>query len=247
MKVLIIEDEVLAADNLAFLLKQINPEIEILSKIESVRKAVTWLKNNTCNLIFMDIQLSDGDSFTIFQEIEVKTPIIFTTAYDQYAIKAFKHNSVDYLLKPINKDELKQSLEKFQTYHNQNFDIQSIIKSFSKKINYQERFLVSAGMKLRTIKTTDVSYFYVQEKGVYLCTFENKNYDINYTLDKLQEILDPGLFFRINRQYIVNIEAIENMITVSKSRLLLEIKPKPANEVIVSFNNVHDFKLWLNK
>jgi two-component system, LytTR family, response regulator LytT len=249
MRAIIIEDEKLAADNLQALIHSIDKDIEIIARIESVRNAVKWLSVNTCDLIFLDIQLSDGNSFTIFEQIEVKTPIIFTTAYDQYAIKAFKQNSIDYLLKPINKDELEISIEKFKELRNSSHlpDLKLLIESIKKPVQYQERFLVSAGMKLKTIKAKDVAYFYVKESGVFLCSRENKHYDIDFTLDKLEKILDPDIFFRINRQYIVHIDAIENMVTVSKSRLQLNLNPKATDDIIVSVNNVHDFRMWLNR
>ena len=197
----------------------------------------------------MDIQLSDGNSFSIFELVEVKTPVIFTTAYDQYAIKAFKHNSIDYLLKPINYDDLKQSLTKYEEhYKNKQLpDFKKLIEVIKSNKEYKERFLVNAGQKVHSIKTSEIAFFYSQEKGVFFCTFGDKHYDIGYTLEQLENILDPKLFFRINRQYIVNIEAIENMYIVSKSRLNLDLKPKPKTEVIVSFGNMHEFKIWLNR
>lgn len=249
MRTVIIEDEKLAADNLELMLHSIDEGIQILAKIESVRNAVKWLSSNSCDLILLDIQLSDGNSFSIFDQIDVKTPVIFITAYDQYAIRAFKHNSIDYLLKPVNKDDLSLSLQKFQEfYQNRQLpDFKSLLDTIRNPVSYQERFLVSAGQKLRTIKTSEIAYFYVQNKYVFLCTKEDKHYDINYTLEKLEEMLDPKSFFRINRQYIINIEVIENMYTVSKSRLKLDIKPKPAEEIIVSVNNIQEFKIWLNR
>jgi two-component system, LytTR family, response regulator LytT len=249
MKILIVEDEQLAALNLEKMLMSIDPTCEVVAKLDSVRSSVKWLKSNSCDLILLDIQLSDGNSFLIFEQVEVNTPVIFTTAFDQYAIKAFKHNSVDYLLKPINKDELEASLNKYKTIHKNNAstNLQELLNSLRNPVHYQERFLVSAGMKLRTIKIAKVAYFYVAEGSVFLSTYDNKNYDIDFTLDKLQEILDPIKFFRINRQYIINIESIESMVTVTKSRLQLNLKPKPTEDVVVSANNVHDFRIWLNK
>ena len=249
MKAIIIEDEKLAADNLQALIESVDKSIEIIARIESVRSTVKWLSTNTCDLIFMDIQLSDGNSFTIFEQVDVKTPIIFTTAYDQCAIKAFKQNSIDYLLKPINKDELALSINKFKDLNQSQpaLDIKALIESIKQPIQYHERFLVSAGMKLKTMKSVDVAYFYVKENAVFLCSKDNKHYDLDFTLDKLEKILDPNIFFRINRQYIVNIDAIENMITVSKSRLQLNVNPKANEDVIVSVNNVHDFRIWLNR
>jgi DNA-binding LytR/AlgR family response regulator len=249
MNIIIVEDEILAAENLELLIHSVDKSISVLAKIQSVRNAVQWLSLNQCDLIFLDIQLSDGNAFEIFEQIEVKTPVIFTTAYDQYAIRAFKHNSIDYLLKPINQDELAQSINKYKELNENEVmpDFKRLIDSLRNPVQYQERFLVSAGQKLRTVKASEIAFIHVNEKGVFLCTKENKNYDINYTLEKLEEILDPKYFFRINRQFIVNIDCIENMHIVSKSRLKLDLKPKPEEEVIVSVNNVANFKLWLNK
>lgn len=249
MKVLIVEDEKLAAENLASMLETIDPTIQVLNCIESVRIAVAWLNSNYCDLIFMDIQLSDGNSFSIFDQVKIKTPVIFTTAYDQFAIKAFKHNSIDYLLKPINKEELAASIQKYRELHSkvQLPDIQQLIDSIKNQNHYRERFMVNAGAKYKTIKSSEIAFVYVQSECVFVCTHSNKHYDIDFTLDKLEELLDPKSFFRVNRQYIVNIEAIGNMVTVTKSRLQLEISPKPPTEVIVSVNNLHEFKCWLNR
>jgi len=249
MNVIIIEDEPLAAENLALLLHNIDQNIKILTRIESVRNAIKWLTVNSCDLIFMDIQLSDGNSFEIFDNIEIYTPVIFTTAFDQYAIRAFKHNSIDYLLKPINRSYLEQSLVKFRMLDKKYSlpDYKKLFELLRNPVNYQERFLVNAGQKLRTIKTNEIAYFYIREKGVFICTRENKHYDLGYTLEKLQETLDPKYFFKINRQMIVHIDSIENMFAVSKSRLKLDLKPKPEQEAIVSVNNIHNFKIWLNK
>jgi DNA-binding LytR/AlgR family response regulator len=249
MNIIIVEDETLAADNLELLLHAVDKNICVLAKIQSVRSAVRWLSANHCDLIFLDIQLSDGNAFDIFAQTEVKTPVIFTTAYDQYAIRAFKHNSIDYLLKPINQDKLVQSLRKFHQLNESRSlpDFKQLIDSLRNPVQYQERFLVNAGQKLRTVKTMEIAYIHVNGKGVFICTKENKSYDINYTLEKLEETLDPKIFFRINRQFMVNIDCIENMHIVSKSRLKLDLKPKPDEEVIVSVNNVAGFKLWLNR
>jgi DNA-binding LytR/AlgR family response regulator len=250
MKVVIIEDEKLATDSLEQMLLSIDGSIQVLAKIESVRNAVRWLSNNKADLIFLDVQLSDGISFNIFEQVNIKTPVIFTTAYDQYAIKAFKLNSIDYLLKPIDINELRQSIDKYKIMQQESdlsFDIKTLMESLKKTVQYQTRFLVHAGQKIKSIKTSEIAYLYVRERDVYLCTHDNKHYDIDYTLDKLQEILDPNKFFRINRQYIIHIDAIENMYTISKSRVKIGLKPPTEEDTIVSFNNAHEFKLWLNR
>ena len=249
MDIIIIEDEELAADNLEKIIHSIDENIRVIAKLESVRSAVKWLSQSVCDLIFMDIQLSDGNSFSIFEQVEVKTPVIFTTAYDQFAIKAFKHISIDYLLKPINSEELRLSIQKYKDYYQnaQLPDFKKLLESLKPNKEYKERFLVNAGQKVHSVKASEIAYFYAQEKGVFFCTFANKHFDVDYTLEQLENSLDPKIFFRINRQFIVNFEAIENMNTVSKSRLELELKPKSEIEVIVSFGNMHQFKIWLNR
>ena len=253
MEVIIIEDEQIASDSLEQIIRSTDSSIRVLAKIESVRNAVNWLINNTCDLIFLDIQLSDGISFTIFEQVEVKIPIIFTTAYDQYAIKAFKLNSIDYLLKPIDIHELKQSLFKYKdlhtskSYESKVIDFKELIESIRNPVQYQSRFMVYAGQKIRSVKVSTIAYFYTREGSVFFCTNEGKQYDIDHTLDKLEQILDPTFFFRINRQFIVNIEAIDQMHPMSKSRLKLDLKPASDLEAVVSFNHVQDFKSWLNR
>lgn len=250
MNVLIIEDEKIAADNLESLLLEIDDTITILAKLESIREAVRWLNSNNADLIFMDIHLSDGISFSIFEQVQVTTPIIFTTAYDQYAIKAFKVNSVDYLLKPIEHKEVKHSLEKYKDLHAKqasgSIDYQSLLKALSPKKEYQKRFMVYAGSKLKTIKTEDIAYFYSLEKNVFLCTFNAISYSLSYSLDKLETMPPPDKFFRINRKFLVNIDAIENIYTLSKSRIKVELKPTPDEETLVSFNRTPEFRKWLN-
>ncbi len=250
IRILIIEDEKIAADHLEKMLMSIDSTFQILKKIESVRDAVNWIQNNLVDLIFLDIQLSDGISFSIFDQIDVKTPIIFTTAYDQYAIKAFKTNSIDYLLKPIDKLELEQSIKKFKEIKydpKNNINIGEIINQLKSPVEYQTRFLIYAGQKIKTIKTSDIAYLYVSDKGVFVCTKDDKHYNIDYTLEKLEELLDPMNFFRINRQFIIHIDSIENMFPYSKSRIKIELRPSTDMEVIVSFSNAHAFKKWLNR
>jgi two-component system, LytTR family, response regulator LytT len=250
IKILIIEDERIAADHLEKILLSIDNSFQILKKIESVRESVNWLHDNQVDLIFLDIQLSDGISFSIFEQLDIKTPVIFTTAYDQYAIKAFKTNSVDYLLKPIDKQELEQSIIKYKELRfnkDNEINIKEIIQQLKNPVEYQTRFLIYAGQKIKTIKTTDIAYFYVSEKGVFICTRDDMHYAIDYTLEKLEEILDPVCFFRINRQFIIHIDSIENMFPYSKSRIKVELRPSSELEAIVSFSNAHLFKKWLNR
>jgi len=250
MNILIVEDEKIAANNLEKMLHQIDINIIIQNKTDSIEESVKWLSHNTVDLIFLDIHLADGLCFKIFEQILIKTPVIFTTAYDQYAIKAFKVNSIDYLLKPIEIKQLEQSLEKFkelnQVQNAKTIDFDALINFYNKRIKYQERFIIRYAQKIKSIKTNDIAYFYIDTESVFLCTKNNNNYPIDYSLDKLETIINPKDFFRINRQFIVNISSIENMYSLSKSRIKIELKPKSDKELIVSFNRMSDFRKWLN-
>lgn len=251
MNVLIVEDEEIAANHLENHLHRIDPEIRVMAKTESVKETVRWLGLNHPDLIFMDIHLSDGLSFKIFEQLELKTPVIFTTAYDQYTLKAFHVFSIDYLLKPIQIDELAGSLEKYKKLtgmgRNQTIDIKSLIETLTQQKEYQKRFVVYAGQKIKMIKTEDIAYFYGSDKGTFLFNFSNTWYSLEYSLDRIEGMLDPELFFRINRNFIVNLEAIREMYTLSKSRIKLELNPKPEMETLVSFNRMSSFRKWINK
>ncbi|OFX89208.1 MAG: DNA-binding response regulator [Bacteroidetes bacterium GWF2_33_16] len=251
MTVVIIEDESFAAEKLERLLKELDPEINVLSKIESVKNAVTWLKSNNPDLIFLDIHLADGLCFRIFDEVEIKTPIIFTTAYDQYAIQAFKVNSVDYLLKPINKFDLAQSYEKFRTYHQKEntLDYQALKAMIGdmKEKKYQQRFLVVQGDSIKTVIVSDIAYFFADGKYTFLVEKAGERFLIDTTLEHLTLVLDPASFFRINRQIIINIDSIKKMNTWFSRRIKLELIPTFEKETIVSTERVKDFKEWLNQ
>jgi len=250
IKVLIVEDEKIAAGNLELMFSEIEPAIEVLAKLESVRDTVKWLRENQVDLIFLDVNLADGLSFKIFEQLKVKTPVIFTTAYDEYAIKAFKLNSVDYLLKPLDKKEIAASISKFKELRFQpsgNDKIDQLLEALQKKQEYQKRFIVYSGEKIKTIDVKDIAYFFVQNEDVYLCSKEGRNYPVDYTLDHLEEILEPDFFFRINRQFIIHIDSIENMYLLSKSRIKLILKPLPEAETIVSLSRTGNFRQWLNR
>ncbi len=253
MRVLIIEDEHLAAEELKEMLAEINPSIEVMATIDTVKNAIEWLKSPKVldiNLIFMDIHLADGNSFSIFEEVKVKIPIIFTTAYDQYAIKAFKLNSIDYLLKPIDQDDLADSIEKYEDTHasNQNIDFSLLLDAVQKKeVSYQKRFIVTTGDKIKSILTNDVAYFMSEGKYLYLTTKEGKQFIVDFTLSRLEKVLQPDRFFRINRKFIINFDAIQNMINYSKSRVKIELNPPCTTDAIVSVDRSGDFKNWLNR
>lgn len=251
IRVLIIEDEKPAAEFLEHQLLQIDPDLKIMEKLATVRESVEWLSENKPDLIFMDIHLADGNCFKIFDQVQIKTPVIFTTAYDQYAIKAFKVNSIDYLLKPIMEDDLRKSLEKFYEIKRlpvqDVIDISEVIRSLGRKPEYQQRFMVYAGEKIKAIKTADIAYFYIAEKVVFMCTFEGRHYGMDQSLDKLESMIDPDIFFRVNRRFLVNLESIETMYQLSGSRIKIMLKPKAPEEVTVSFHRVSAFRKWLNR
>lgn len=249
-KILIIEDEEPAAKRLRNLLIEIEPEALILDVIVSVSSSLEWFKKNALpDLIFSDIQLSDGLSFDIFKTIDVQCPIIFITAYDQYAIEAFKVNSIDYLLKPIKKEDLLISFKKFKKLSAQkteSFDVSRILSIYnSGKVEYKTRFIVRYGEHIKTIKIQDVAYFFTEDKINFLTTNEARRYTIDYNLDSLESLLDPKNFFRINRQFIISIHAIKEMFSYSKSRVLIKLNPPAKHETVVSTERSGDFKLWL--
>ncbi len=252
MNILVIEDEQPAAKRLANLIADFRPQAHILSMIDSVEGAVKWLRANAPpDLMFLDIQLADGLSFDIFNQVPVQSPVIFTTAYDQYTLKAFKMNSVDYLLKPIDPEELAQALSKFDLLFGKkiSYDLQSIqqlIQSMTQP-TYKERFLVRVGQQMIYISVSDIQYFYSEDGLAYAKTTDNKRHLVDYTLEQLDESLDPKYFFRINRKVITHVNAIQKIAPYFNSRLKLEIKPKADFDVIVSRERVNDFKKWLDR
>ena len=251
MKTIIIEDEKLAAERLEELIKEIDPSIEISAKLSSVEQSIKYLKQTKPDLIFLDIQLEDGLSFSIFEKVEVDIPIIFTTAYDQYAIKAFKLNSIDYLLKPIKKEELREALRKFKNIKTLYLmDFEEIIRSIqNKEISYKKRFLIQYGQRIKKVEIDEVAYFYAMEKNVFLTTSSGNTFPIDFTLDKLQEEIDPEKFFRINRKMIVGFDTIKNMIPYSRSRIKIELNPPEPKDVeaLVSVERSSAFKQWMDK
>ncbi len=252
MKVLIVEDESMAAKRLTNLLLKLEPDIEILDQLDSVKTAVKWLSNNQADLLFFDIQLADGLSFEILNQVNIQTPIIFTTAFDEYAIKAFKVNSIDYLLKPIDPEELKHALEKFH----QNFKqpetqqpnmamLEQAMKMLTKQ--YKERFVVKIGEHIHTIPVSDTAYFFSQDKATFLVTEEKKRYIIDYTLEEVEGLIDPQDFFRINRKYLVSMRAVKDIVSYTNSRLRIILHQSDEMDAIVSRERVQDFKKWLDR
>ena len=249
--VLIIEDEEPAAKRLQKMLKEIEPEANVLDNIVSVSSGLKWFKENPSpDLIFSDIQLSDGLSFEIYKKTELLCPVIFTTAYDQYAIEAFKVNSIDYLLKPIKKDDLEKAVNKFKKItlgsSMQPIDINKLLQTLNTGgTDYKKRFVVRYGEHIKTINIEEVVYFYTEDKVNFLCTKDGRRFVIDFNLDTLESTLDPKTFFRINRQYIIGIHSIAEMLAYTKSRVLIKLNPAAKHETIVSTERSADFKHWL--
>jgi len=249
MNVLIIEDEKPAAARLKQLILDILPEAEIYGALDSISVAVDWLKSHQRpDLILCDIQLADGQSFEIFDRVQVSSPIIFTTAFDQYAIKAFKLNSVDYLLKPIDAQALEQAIRKFKSSQFQpQIDLSRIKDLLQVQPNYKSRFLVKFGDKIQSVQAEDVAFFFSSEKITFLQTQMGKKYVLDYTLDQLETLLDPEVFFRINRKYISRISSIHEIYTFSGSRLKVRLQQCEDNDIFISRDKATAFKDWLDR
>lgn len=250
MKVLIIEDERPAAQKLIRMLKEVDSGIEVIDVLRSVEQSVNWFyENPNPELIFMDIQLEDGLCFDIFENCQIDIPVIFTTAFDEFALKAFKINSVDYLLKPIDRNELKNAIEKFTIIHQSKTGyskLESVIKQLQPQ--QKERFLVKIGEHYKSIPASTINCFYINERYTFLFTDTAKSYPLDYSLNKIEQLIDLRLFFRVNRDYIVNFYAIQDMITYSSSRLKIILADwTEKGEIVVSRERVADFKKWIDR
>jgi len=250
MNVIIIEDEKPAARRLSRLLTDLN--VEVSTMLHSVEESIEWFQNNEHpDLIFLDIQLSDGLSFEIFDAVEVLSAIIFTTAYDEYALQAFKLNSIDYLLKPIDDEELESAVKKFKALkpasQKISLDFEDIKKLLVNPIEreYKKRFTTRVGQHLKIINADEVECFYSENKGTYAATSEGRNYLLDTTLENLETELEPKIFFRVSRKYYVNINHIQDIISYTNSRLKIKLNRYIEQEIIVSRERVRDFKLWL--
>ena len=249
IKAIIIEDEQPAARRLKRMLEA--SDLEVVCLLNSVKEALSWFETHQHpDLVFLDIQLSDGLSFYILDKVKIKSAIVFTTAYDAYALKAFKFNSVDYLLKPIDADELAHAISQFkerQVSQNSTIDIEALKKAMfvTPEKNYKERFTVQVGQHLKVFNTSEIVCFYSENKGSYLHTKSNRSYLIDSTLEQLQEQLNPAKYFRVNRSCIIRLEAIKDIVAYTNSRLKLKLHYYN-DEVIVSREKVKDFKNWLS-
>lgn len=251
MKILIVEDEPIAAAQLAAHISALKPNSQILAVCDTIKSTVDWLqKNEAPDLAFFDIQLGDGLSFEIFKQVDFEQPVIFITAFDQYAIQAFKVNSIDYLLKPIKRAELGTALIKYENLvqpktSNVTPQILEDIVSSLKKKNFKDRFLVKVGSHLRVVETNDILYFYSFQKGTYLKLADGKDYLLDFSLDLVEEMVDPSSFFRINRKYLVSIRSINDVVSYSNSRLKLKVINQNDDNFLVAREKVKNFKSWL--
>jgi DNA-binding LytR/AlgR family response regulator len=259
MKVLIIEDEELAVKKLSKTLQAVDPLAEIVGVTGSVRESVNWLQGNPApDLILMDIELADGQSFEIFDKTPVKSTVIFTTSYDEYALKAFKVNSIDYLLKPVQKEDLQAALEKLRSmkafYSSETpangLNVDSLVKELKEKLQpkeFRKRFLVKHAQKLVSVEIAEIAYFYSDGRLNFFKTHDNRKFVVDYTMDELEEMLDPEKYFRISRSFYISIESIDQIHDYFGNRLLLYLRPAVDKEAIVSREKVADFKKWMGK
>lgn len=251
MKVIIIEDERLSAEHLMRMLGRIDEQIELVGHYDSVKRSVAELKKGPAyDLLFADIHLGDGISFEIFSEVELNVPVIFTTAYDEYAIQAFKLNSVDYLLKPIVQKDLVHALEKFKKWNKTDTQqsrsrMQKTFETYTR--TFKSRFMVKMGELISSVKAEEVQYFISEDGLVLLVSKEGRRYPVDFTLDQLQEMLDPDLFFRINRKALVNINSIQKVSTYFNARLKISLNGLEDEAAVVSRERVNDFKAWLDR
>ncbi len=251
MRVIIIEDEQLTALRLKGMLHKYDATITVLDILPSVVESIQWLRSNEApDLIFMDIHLEDDLCFKIFELITLHVPVVFTTAYDEYMVKAFKVNSIDYLLKPINYEDLVAAINKFKVLQAQQIkpDLNTLLQYIGQREpQYKTRFMLTIGTKIKSIETSEIAYFYSDEKITFLVPREGQHIPIEFSLDKLSSLLDPKQFFRVNRQFIICFRAIRTVHNHFKGRLLLDIQPKFKEEVFVSGDRMTNFKEWLGK
>lgn len=256
MKILIIEDEELAVKKIKKLVAAVEPNAEIVGEADSIAASVEWLQSNPApDLILMDIELADGQSFEIFNLTEVKSPVIFTTSYDEYALKAFKVNSIDYLLKPVQKEDLEAALKKFNTLKKDTgpaagLNMETLVKELQLKLQpkeYRKRFLVKNAQKLVSVEVDDIAYFYSDGRLNFFKTADNKKFVVDYTMDELEDMLDPEKYFRISRSFYVSIASIDKIDDYFGNRLILQLKPAVDKEALVSREKVTDFKKWMGK
>lgn len=241
MNVIIIEDEPLAVRELESVLREVAPDLRVVAVLESVQEGIAWLQQQQADLVFSDIHLGDGKSFEIFEQVAVKSPVIFITAYDEYALEAFKSQGIDYILKPFDKADIRKAVDKVKGW----------VGNREKRSaeTYQQRFLVQAGNRMKSVPVEEIAYFMADGKYVLLFTEGGNSYIIDQTMGEVERRLDPALFFRLNRKFIARFEAIREMVKYSGSRIRVVLSPLPPEnvEVIVSAERIREFKEWLNQ
>lgn len=252
MKVLIVEDEKPAAEKLAKALQQINGSVDVQAVLSSVRESVQWFQKNAFpDLVFMDIALSDGASFDLFQQVEIKCPVIFTTAYDEYWQEAFEHNGIDYLLKPVKEEKLTAALKKYENlkaHFSVNYKaVTQLALASANTIGFKKRFLVKKGNDYVSIKAENIAYFYAAHKLVCLVTTEGQKFLLDQSLSDIEMQTDPALFYRVNRKHLVNLNAIKRIRTLGKGKLVLDVEPATDEEISVSQESASQFKQWLEQ
>lgn len=256
MNVLIIEDEELTARRLVNLLRDYDPAIRVMAQLPSVAKSIQWFETQeevNLDLIFLDIHLEDDLGFALIDQLNLTTPIIFTTAYDEYALQAFKANSIDYLLKPIDADELATAIGKFKALRQSRLepsvspDVLRQLMTDNRSGSYRNRFMVTVGPRLFSVPTNEIAYFFFENKATFLTTSQGQNYTVDYSLDKLGQLLDPNQFFRVNRSFLVASSSIQSVYTYSGSKLKLDLLPETRQEVFVSIDRVTAFKEWMGR
>ena len=256
IKILVVEDELLAIKRLQKILSEIEDKTEIIGETDSIEATVEWLLSNPApDLILMDIEHAEGQSFEIFNKTIVASPVIFITSYDEYAIRAFKVNSIDYLLKPVRREELKASLRKFQNLHqssrkelNYAEQVEKLIRELTtQKKEYRERFLVKSGQRYFSIESEEIAYLYSEEKLTHLVTWQSAEHILDYTLDDLEGQLDPKIFFRANRKFIINIKSVKTIHSYFSHKLKITLKPPSKTDLIISREKATDFKNWVGK
>ena len=250
IRTVVIEDEAVTARNLIHLLSEVDADIDVVKTLASVAEAVIWLAANTYDLIFMDIRLADGLSFDIFKQVEVDRPVIFVTAYNDYAITAFKNNGIDYILKPFDETEISNALSKYKTWmvspnKGQSYsDLVATLGNATK--SFKKSFLVHYRDKLVPVETDKISWFYTANEIVYANTIADQQYIIEFTIEQLVQQLDPAIFFRANRQFLINKKSIIEVNFYFNGRLSILIKPKPTDKILISKARVPEFKKWMN-
>ena len=259
MQILIVEDEDLAAKKIQKTLSLVDPKAEVVGVTDSITSTVEWLETNQApDLILMDIELSDGQSFEIFSRTEVKSAVVFTTSYDEYALKAFKVNSIDYLLKPIQQEDLSAALNKYREIKKiynlpstpQDLNLDNLVKELRQKLQpkeFRKRFLVKHAQKLVSIEVEEIAYFFSDGRLNFFKTYDNRKFVVDYTMDELEDMLDPDRYFRISRSFYISVESVDQIHDYFGNRLLLHLKPPVDKEAVVSREKVADFKKWMGK